>query len=409
MARADDIAYATGARLSPWASAWRYVVVVLAALVFCVSTYGSIAATPEGQALADRFTPLSVLVLVDPLVGAVMISLLPLRRRHPLAIALVTGAAMSVSSTAGAPAALAAVSLATHRRVVPIAIAAVPWVSSMFVFEQWIPDEVIEPTAWWVIVLAGAAVYAFDVAIGLYIGARRALVASLHERALEAERERELHVAAAQAGERTRIAREMHDVLAHRISLVAMHAGALAYRDDLDAAATRQTAGLIQQHARRALAELRQVLGVLRADAAGVEPPQPTLAGLPALVDDARAAGATVEVADDLDGEPPELVSRTAYRVVQEALTNARKHAPGAPIRVRLGGRPGGLLAIEVDSGPAAPGASAPGIGGTGTGLAGLAERVALVEGTLEYGPSGTGFAVRAWLPWQTEEDEDAD
>lgn len=405
MGTAVEVEYATGRRLSPWASTWRYVAVVLSAVGIYLAFYGSLALTPGAEALLDEMSMLTVLTLLDPLVGLAMICLLPLRRRFPLAIAIVTGFAMSISVSAGAAAALATISLATHRRPLPIAIAGVPWLVSSFVFESWIPQEAMDRSPWWVVIVGVTVVYAFDVAIGLYIGARRALIASLHERALEAERERELQVAAAQAGERTRIAREMHDVLAHRISLVAMHAGALAYREDLDRAATRETAGLIQQNARRALAELRQVLGVLRSDGSGVEPPQPTLAQLPSLLDEARAAGASVMLEGALHPEPPELVSRTAYRVVQEALTNARKHAPGAPIRVRVDGRPGGLLSVEVSNGAAAPLAPAPALEGAGAGLVGLAERVELAEGTLEYGPSGGGFVVRALLPWETEED----
>ncbi|MGO3319631.1 MAG: sensor histidine kinase, partial [Microbacterium gubbeenense] len=148
-----------------------------------------------------------------------------------------------------------------------------------------------------------------------------------------------------------------------------------------------------------------QVLGVLRAAGNGVEPPQPTLADLPALIEDAAQAGARIDVENDAVGDPPDLVSRTAYRVVQEALTNARKHAPGAPIRVRVDGRAGGLLVIEVTNGSAlaAPRAD---VAGSGLGLMGLAERVDLVGGTLEFGPDGkAGFAVRAWLPWEESDD----
>ncbi|MCK6210290.1 hypothetical protein KZX45_07000 [Georgenia sp. EYE_87] len=260
------------------------------------------------------------------------------------------------------------------------------------------------------------AVYATCVALGFYVGARRELVANLHERAVTAEREQALRADAAREAERTRIAREMHDVLAHRISLVAMHAGALAYRTDLSGEETAQAAGVIQDNAHLALTELRQVLGVLRPGDGGAsaEPPQPTLAQLEPLLAETAGTGTTVRL--DVAGLPggdasalaalPVTSSRTAYRILQEALTNARKHAPGAPVDVRLGGGPGGLLTIEVHNGAAAAPREAP--PGAGVGLTGLTERAELLGGVLEhgFGPDGS-FAVRAWLPW--EDDGEAD
>ena len=141
----------------------------------------------------------------------------------------------------------------------------------------------------------------------------------------------------------------MHDVLAHRISLVALHAGALAYRDDLTREETRETAQTIQANAQLALSELRQVLGVLRAGAGavGIEPPQPTLAELPALLADAargRVGGRRSTPPASPRILAPQTLSRTSFRIVQEALTNARKHAPGEPVSVRLAGGPGAQL-----------------------------------------------------------------
>ncbi|WP_221584724.1 sensor histidine kinase [Microbacterium sp. G2-8] len=398
------IEYATGARLSWWSSGWRYLLVASLGALSYLLIYGAFDGEAPGSTL------FAVLALIDPIVGLVALGLLTLRRRAPATIAIVTAVLSSVSTTtAGGPAMLAAASNATHRRAVPIIANGIVYVAALWTYERMIPVGTFAPLPWWGTLATTGIAFLIPVAFGLYIGARRALVASLHERALEAERERELQVSAAQAGERTRIAREMHDVLAHRISLVAMHAGALAYREDLDRAETRRAATLVQDNARRALTELRQVLGVLRTDTPNVEPPQPTLDAIPALLDDARAAGAIVDLeGGELASPPPPLVSRTAFRIVQEALTNARKHAPGAAIRVRLEGRPGGLLAVEVTNGspvPAVRGADAP---GAGFGLTGLAERVELAGGTLEHGPDGRGgFAVRAWLPWDAEEDAD--
>jgi signal transduction histidine kinase len=317
-------------------------------------------------------------------------------------VAIATGllSSFSVMASTG-PAQLAAASNATHRRWAPIVAGLLAGVIGSTIYSRFVPEGFVEEFPWWLEVAGSTVGFAVPVTFGLYIGARRALIASLHDRALEAERERELQIAAAEAGERTRIAREMHDVLAHRISLVAMHAGALAYRDDLSREQVRGTAVLVQENSRRALTELRQVLGVLRADGSeGIEPPQPTLDTLPTLLDEARAAGAVIDASGSVAGEVPELISRTAFRIAQEALTNARKHAPGAAIGVRIDGHAGGLLAVEVTNGTARAGAAS--IPGSGVGLAGLAERVELAGGTLEYGPDGKGgFAVRAWLPWE--------
>ncbi|WP_162621765.1 sensor histidine kinase [Microbacterium suaedae] len=411
MATADArIEYATGARLSVWSSVWRYLVVVLSSALSYLIVYGSVAEAIDGG--APDSTRVAVLALIDPVIGLVAILLLPLRRRAPATIAIVTATLSSVSTTAaGGPAMLAAVSNATHRRAVPIIANGLVYVAALWVYEQLVPAGAFGPTPEWLVLVTTGLAFLIPAAFELYIGARRALVASLHERALEAERERELQVAAAQAGERTRIAREMHDVLAHRISLVAMHAGALAYREDLDRAESTRTVALVQDNARRALTELRQVLGVLRAEipnVSDVEPPQPTLDAIPALLSDARAAGAIVDLnAEETTPSPPPLVSRTGFRIVQEALTNARKHSPGAAIRVSIGGRPGGLLAVEVVNGSPTPAVHETDATGAGFGLMGLAERVELAGGTLEHGPDGRGgFAVRAWLPWDAEGDE---
>ena len=243
-------------------------------------------------------------------------------------------------------------------------------------------------------------------ATGMYIGARRELMASLHDRAERAEREQALRVAQARANERARIAREMHDVLAHRMSLVAMHAGALAYRTDLSPEQTRDAAGVIQHGANRALADLREVLGLLRdsdltADGEPPERPQPTLCDVPGLVEEARAAGTRVTLSDDVR-EPqraPETAGRNAYRMIQEGLTNARKHAPHTPVAVRLSGAPGEELRVEVRN-PLPLQHWPPTPRGGGLGLVGLAERAALSGGRFEHGPTADEFVLRAWLPW---------
>jgi signal transduction histidine kinase len=208
--------------------------------------------------------------------------------------------------------------------------------------------------------------------------------------------------------ERRRIAREMHDVVAHRVSLLSLHAGALEFRPDAPPEEIAEAASVIRSTAHAALEELREVVGVLREDAeAGTpEPPQPTLAQIPALVEESRAAGMVVRLRDErpADLEPPTALGRTAYRVVQEGLTNARKHAPGAAVDVTIAAEGGPLLVVAVVSrrpvGVAARLADEH-VPGMGTGLIGLAERVALAGGELEHGPGPAGdFVLRATLPW---------
>ena len=141
---------------------------------------------------------------------------------------------------------------------------------------------------------------------GMYIGSRRELMWSLRHRAERAEAEQELRAAQSRSNERERIAREMHDVLAHRISQISMHAGALAFREDLTADEMRDSAGVIQAKAHEALTDLRGVLGVLRDESGELtNAPLPTYADLPALVDEARGSGMAVTLDDRLPADEP--------------------------------------------------------------------------------------------------------
>ena len=300
--------------------------------------------------------------------------------------------------------------MATWRRRNWVVVVGAIWVVSGIVSTALISARQTPPTGdtWYAVVgnqLLSVVFFGLAIVTGFYVRARREIIASLHERVRTAEREQALTTEAARDAERTRIAREMHDVLAHRISLVAMHAGALAYREDLTREQTAETAATIQANAQLALTELRQVLGVLRAGQVsdGVEAPQPTLAELPALLAEARETGSQVQLdVLDLTGELsriPATLSRTSFRIAQEALTNARKHAAGQSVAVRLAGAPGGCLELEVRNRFGA--ALGAGAGGPGVGLTGMTERAELAGGALTYGgqPDGS-FLVRARLPW---------
>jgi signal transduction histidine kinase len=230
---------------------------------------------------------------------------------------------------------------------------------------------------------------------GLFVRARRELVRSMRAQADRAGDE-------ARAAERRRIAREMHDVLAHRLSLLSVHAGALEFRPDAPAEEVAEAARVIRKSARAALDELRGVIGVLREDRGEslTQPPQPTLADLAALVEESRAAGMRITAQIELgDAAPPAAVGRTAYRIVQEGLTNARKHAPGAAVTLTVYA-PDGDLQVEVRSlAPVAVASESP-LPGAGTGLIGLAERITLAGGELEHGVDPDGaFVLRARLP----------
>ena len=242
---------------------------------------------------------------------------------------------------------------------------------------------------------------------GLFVRVQRELVLSLRERAATLEAEQRLRVEQAREAERLRIAREMHDVLAHRVSLLSLHAGALEFHPDASSEEVADAAGVIRASAHAALEELRDVIGVLREGppASAPEPPQPTLADVPALVDECQAAGMRVRcrLAVPADAPLPAALGRAAYRIVQEGLTNARKHAPGAAVDVTISAQAGSPLVVEVLSrravGVGAPGP--PALPGAGTGLVGLAERVELAGGALEHGPDAAGdFVLRATLPW---------
>jgi signal transduction histidine kinase len=240
--------------------------------------------------------------------------------------------------------------------------------------------------------------------LGLYIHSRAEILESAQAREAELLTAADADAERARIGERARIAREMHDVVAHRVSLISLHAGALELSEEGTPAG--DAAVVIREAAHQALEELRQVVGVLRTNPDGTqgEPltPQPTLRDVKTLVEDWQAAGAVIQFHDELDAHARDDVSpscgRTIYRLIQEALTNASKHAPGGPVDVTLTLAADTVSVSVVNSSGIRESSRAR--TGAGVGLYGLRERVEVAGGRFEAGslPDG-GFAVRATLP----------
>ncbi|MET9877360.1 sensor histidine kinase [Actinacidiphila glaucinigra] len=242
--------------------------------------------------------------------------------------------------------------------------------------------------------------------IGDSLRTRRAYYAELEERAARLQREREAQSKAAVAAERARIARELHDVVAHNVSVMVVQADGAAYVLDASPEQAKQALETISTTGRQALTEMRRLLGVLRAgdDDGGEYVPQPGVDQLTDLIEQVRGAG--LPVAFEVEGESRPLASGvelTAYRIVQEALTNTRKHGgPEAHAKVRLTFGDGDLSLLIEDDGRGAQQELYEGGGedGQGQGLIGMRERVGMVSGTLDAGPRpGGGFRISAVLP----------
>ncbi|MFJ1703365.1 sensor histidine kinase [Kitasatospora sp. NPDC088346] len=302
-----------------------------------------------------------------------------------------------------------------RRRVVALSSLALVETFGMVLFAINAPEQgdtaTPLPPTWVFVVMAALVAVGLTVppvVTGLYVGARRRLVESLkdHAHGLEAElgllaeqaRERARR---ARLEERTRIAREMHDVVAHRVSLMVVHAAALERTIPRDPDRAQQSARLMGEVGRQALDELREILGVLRMAEPVEQAERPdSLAGLPRLVEQSRAAGMLVDLAVSGDGCPYSgQAERTAYRLVQEGLTNAHKHAGGARVDVLVSYLPNGVRVAVVNA-PADGGRERVGLPSGGNGLVGMQERVVALGGSFSAGPAEDGgFRVEALLP----------
>lgn len=413
--------------------------------------FASVALAAAEVAPPDDGTPLWVRLVVWACAAVAIPGVLWRRERPWLLVAA------GIVAAATGPTTLLAVGLFSYalrrrdRTTVAVAVLGAlvlltPWSLANAGTLEWSTGEVVnEPGPAIDVALTWLTRVAFvcggSLALGGYLGARRDLLASLRERASRAEAERELRAGQAVLQERERISREMHDVLGHRLALLAMQAGALEVTAPTDQ--VRADAEVLRTTARAALGELRAVVHALETGpppaeggpgSAGAAPtdsvplhPSASLLDIGALVAAYRGAGAVVTFDDEatpaaLTDPPAPDVGRAAHRVVQEALTNAHKHAPGLPVRVALAGAPGAGLTVEVRNPrplPGAPGAPAasgaasgapagvaadagPGGGspGGGTGLRGLAERVRLAGGSLTSGAQGPDFVLDVRLPW---------
>ncbi|WP_328751535.1 histidine kinase [Streptomyces sp. NBC_00285] len=335
---------------------------------------------------------------LDQLLGAAACAAVWLRRRWPLGLAVATVPLGLLSDTAGGACMIALFTLAVHRPFRHVA-----WLGGVNI--ALVPLSLrLRPDAdlpYVVTVVLAVVLMTATIGWGLLVRAKRQLMFSLRDRARRAETEAALRAEQAQRLAREAIAREMHDVLAHRLTLLSVHAGALEFRPDAPQAEVARAAGVIRESAHEALQDLREIIGVLRAgDHDDTGRPQPTLAALDTLVAESREAGMKVTL-DTRVTDPaavPASVGRTAYRIAQEGLTNARKHAPGTEVTVTVTGGPGEGLVMTVRN--PAPDGEVPHVPGSGQGLIGLTERATLAGGRLEHGVDADGaFRVRAWLP----------
>ncbi|MGI8415330.1 MAG: sensor histidine kinase [Nakamurella sp.] len=351
------------------------------------------------------------LLLLDVAVGIVGCGLVPELLRRPVTAAVVLAVLAALSPAATPPATIGTMLVAQRRPLRTAMTVAGIGVLAHAVQGLWRPMSGVS-YAWWLAL--DVAAHAALVAVGALIRAHAELLSSLRERAWRAETEQGRRVAEARALERSKIAREMHDVLAHRLSLLATYAGALEFRPDAPPEQLAQAAGVVRSGAGVALQELRDVISVLRhgdledgdlEDGDLVDGdrdrPQPTLADIAGLVAESTAAGMTVQFDNELpsDVSAPNALGRTVYRVVQEALTNVRKHAAGQQVSLQISGRPGGRLSIDIRNRLPDDRSQPTAVGG-GMGLVGLTERVQLAGGVLDHQLRDGEFELHAWLPW---------
>jgi signal transduction histidine kinase len=339
------------------------------------------------------------LTVLDSAVAALALALLPvLWSRHPVAAALSLTVLAAISPVATPAATAGTLHVARWFPLRTAALVAAAGVGAHAVQALWRPTAL--PLGWWL--LCDVAVHAALLGWGAFWQARAQVLRDLRDRARRAETDRSRALTEARTAERSRIAAEMHDALGHRLSLLAATAGAVEFRPDAPPEQLAAAAGRIRTGAAAALEDLRQLVRLLRDDSDRLAPP-PALADIRGLVDAARSVGTIVVLdlpdsatGDARPGDLPPAVAAAAYRVVQEGLTNARRHAPGAAVRVTVSPRAGEVRITVADDGPPRPAGAEP-----GTGLVGLRERVELLSGTLVAARSPVGFTLDVRIPWR--------
>ncbi|KAK1181226.1 histidine kinase [Streptomyces sp. NBS 14/10] len=368
---------------------------------------------PMALAVADALLVNGVTLGLELNVSLVAAAALLLRRRLPMTVFLATLPGILIGYVWFAP--MIAMYTVAARRPDRRLLAFSALLLAIAHFVPW-PVSDFEPTAYRenTLTLIDACVTSVGpIALGLLVRTRSELAARIAELTHSRRHADELLAQQVLSTERARLAREMHDVVAHQVSLISLQAGAV----QISAADTqaRESARTIRELSVRTLDELRHMVGVLRAAGGDLEEltPQPCLADLPRLIE---LSALDVDYEADygegvLEGlGQSEAVERAVFRIVQEALTNVRKHAPGARVRVRVSeasavgaegdGKGVRELRVEVRNGAPDATATAPGLPGGGHGLIGLRERAQLLGGTLEAHPlPDGGFAVRARLP----------
>ncbi|MBG0812962.1 sensor histidine kinase [Planomonospora sp. ID82291] len=370
-------------------------------LLFCASNFAALVTDPA-------FIPGGPPLVVHGVLAGVLVVPLFWRRRWPVGVFAVVALASFVQWTAGVEplpvnlAVLIAMYAVASYRPLRWAVAAGLVAELGLALSYGRITERPDPKTW-----ASTSVFVVAVWIaGIYANTRRRYLESLEERAERAERERDQRARLAAAAERARIARELHDVVAHNVSVMIVQADGAGYAIDGDPEQARQAVQAISATGRRALAEMRRMVGVLRADTGaedgedrGDYTPQPGLSQLDELVEQVRSSGLPVEVrVSGAVRELPEGGQLTVYRIVQEALTNTLKHGgpvSGAEVAMEYGVRE--LVVRVADDGRGVVAPERPG----GHGLVGMRERVAMFGGSVEAGPRpGGGFQVVVRLPF---------
>ncbi len=386
------------ARAGDPSAVWRQsvvdVVLIVGAVAFGLLILIPTAAMHSGPAL-----------IVDLVLGTTACGLLVVRRRFPAQVGVFAVAASAVSAFAAGASLVALFTAAIRIRPAILAALTAGELVATFCFPLLYPGAADFSYA--VQVTIGSLLNLAVVGWGLMVRAQRNYLRTVVERAQDLEARQEILAANARDQERRRIAREMHDALAHRLSLLSVHAGALELRPDLSPEQTRTMAGIIRDTSHHALEDLHEVIGLLRDgtnQGSSLLTPHRGLEDLPALVAESRRTGTEVELVQGVAGGSASTrghaAAATAYRIVQEGLTNARKHAPQSPVKVVIQPQEPDEIMVTVstflnphpDAGSSIP--------GTGTGLRGLAERVSLLDGTFDAATVGNQFIITGRLPW---------